>query len=77
VKCIIAAESTEEEVGRAARLIAGINPQLPLVLQPVTPTRPNINAPAPGHMLNLQAVAKQHLTQVRVIPQTHRLGGYI
>ena len=77
VKCIVVAESTEEEVDRAARLIAEINPQLPLILQPVTPTRADVHALAPVHMLDLQAVAKQHLTQVRVIPQTHRLGGYL
>jgi len=77
VKCIVAAETTPEEVDRAARRMAGINPQLPLVLQPVTATRPDIHAPAPTQVLQLQAVAKQHLSQVRIIPQTHRLGGYV
>ncbi len=76
VKCIIAAETTAEEVDRAARLIAGINPEMPLVLQPVTATRPDIHSPAPTQVLHLQAVAKEHLTHVRIIPQTHRLGGY-
>ena len=77
VKCVVAAETTPEEVDRAARLMAGINPQLPLVLQPVTATRPDIHAPAPTQVLQLQAVAKEHLTHVRIIPQTHRLGGYV
>jgi len=77
VKCIIAAETTAEEVDRAARLIAGINPEMPLVLQPVTATRADIHPPAPTQVLQLQAVAKEQLTHVRIIPQTHRLGGYI
>ena len=61
---------------QAARLVAGIKPEMALVLQPVTAVRPGIEAPTPGQMLDLQAVAKRHLTHVRVIPQVHRLGGY-
>jgi 7-carboxy-7-deazaguanine synthase len=77
VKIVVAAASTAEEIDRAARLMAGIDPELPLVLQPVTPTRPDVRAPEPRAMLALQAVAKEHLRQVRIIPQTHRLGGFI
>jgi 7-carboxy-7-deazaguanine synthase len=77
VKCIISAETTPDEITRAARLIAGINPALPLILQPVTPTRPDVHPPAPRQALQLQAVAKEHLSHVRIIPQTHRVGGYI
>lgn len=77
VKCIISAETPDEEIARAARLLAGVNPELPLVLQPVTPTRPEVHPPAPLQALHLQAVAKEHLPHVRIIPQTHRLGGYL
>ncbi len=77
VKVIVAANSTPEEIDRAARLTAGINPQMVLVLQSVTPVNAEVLAPSPRQMLELQAVAKRHVTQVRVIPQVHRLGGYI
>ena len=77
VKCIVVAETTSEEVDRAARLIAGLDPEMPLVLQPVTATRPDVRPPTPTQALHLQAVAKEHLTDVRIIPQTHRLGGYV
>jgi organic radical activating enzyme len=77
VKCIISAETTSDEIARAARLLAGINPELPLVLQPVTATRPGVHSPAPQQALHLQAVAKEYLMHVRIIPQTHRLGGYL
>ena len=64
------------KVERAARLLAAVEPQTALVLQPVTATRPGIAPPPPRQMLDLQAVAKRHLSHVRIIPQVHRLGGY-
>jgi organic radical activating enzyme len=76
-KSVVSAECDPEEVTRAARLVAGINPDLPLVLQPVTATEPEIAPPAPRQMLDLQAVAKQHLSRVRVIPQVHKLAGWM
>lgn len=72
VKVVVTAEAADEEIARAARLIAGINPELPLVLQPVTPTGPDIAAPSPRHLLALQATAKHHLPHVRIIPQLHK-----
>jgi organic radical activating enzyme len=72
VKVVVTADCTEEEIARAARLIAGINPEIPLILQPVTPVRPDITPPFPQHLLSLQATAKRHLPHVRIIPQTHR-----
>jgi pyruvate-formate lyase-activating enzyme len=74
---VVTADATPEEITRAAQLIASVDPELPLILQPVTPIRPGITAPSPYHMLALQAIAKHHLPHVRIIPQTHRLGGYL
>ena len=76
-KCVVTAECDTAEVDQAARLIAGVNAEMALVLQPVTPTKPSIRAPSPRQMLELQAVAKQHLARVRVIPQVHRVAGYL
>ena len=75
-KCVVTAECEAAEVERAARLIAGIEPEMALVLQPVTPVRPGIKAPSPRQMLELQGVAKRHLGCVRVIPQVHRMAGW-
>ena len=76
VKCVVTAECEPAEVEQAARLIAGIRPEMALVLQPVTPVRAGIAAPLPPQMLELQAVAKRHLGCVRVIPQVHRIAGW-
>ena len=76
-KCVVTAAAQPEEIETAARLILGIDPEMPLVLQPVTPIRKGVPAPSPQHILDLQAVAKRHLRRVRVIPQMHRIGGYL
>jgi 7-carboxy-7-deazaguanine synthase len=76
VKCVVSVQTDAEEMDRAARLVAGVNPHLPLVIQPVTVTGPGVLAAAPEQVLELQAVAKRLLSQVRVIPQMHRVGGY-
>jgi len=74
-KAVITADCQPDEIETACRLIAGIVVEMPLVLQPVTPTAPDIRAPSPRQMLDLQALAKRYLSHVRVIPQMHRIGG--
>ncbi len=76
-KCVVTDESTAAEIERAARLIAGIDPHMALVLQPVTPPARDIRPPSPREALLLQTAAKRHLSHVRIIPQVHRLGGYL
>jgi 7-carboxy-7-deazaguanine synthase len=76
-KAVVTADCGPEEIETASRLLAGIDAEIPLVLQPVTPTVAGVRAPSPRRMLDLQALAKHRLLHVRVIPQTHRLGGYL
>jgi organic radical activating enzyme len=76
-KAVVTAACEEEEIETTSRIIRGIRPEMALVLQPVTPTAPDIEPPAPRRMLDLQAVAKRHLPHVRIIPQVHRLGGFL
>jgi 7-carboxy-7-deazaguanine synthase len=76
-KCVVTADCEPEEVEQAARLVVGVDAEMALVLQPVTPAVSGIAAPSPRQVLELQAVAKRVLPRVRVIPQTHRVGGYL
>ncbi len=103
-KAVITADCQPDEIETAARLLLAIDPEMPLVLQPVTPPvgqdlrvlpasvgqacpersrrdrvscPPPIRAPSPRQALSLQAAAKRHLPNVRIIPQTHRIGGWL
>jgi organic radical activating enzyme len=75
VKAVFAETTTAQEIERACRLIAAVSPDIPLVLQPVSPVRDGPAPPAPARMLALQAEAKRWLRSVRVIPQMHKLMG--
>jgi 7-carboxy-7-deazaguanine synthase len=74
LKAVVTGATIEEEIEQAASLAASVDPNLTLVLQPVTPLRSCVlRVPAPGQMLDMQALARRHLSDVRVIPQVHKL----
>ncbi len=77
VKIVVLPDTSDEVVSRAASLISSIDPDLPLVFQPVTPYGPVRRSPAPERMLQLQDLALTWLKDVRVIPQTHKLMGQL
>ena len=65
---------------RSALLVADVNPDIPIFLQPVTPlaaseqfTQTPVFAPAPEQVLMWQALMKQFVPHVRVVPQTHKM----
>ena len=72
VEDVVAAETLAEDVERAAHLVAEIAPATLLILQPVTPYG-GCTAPTPAGLLELQRIALCHISDVRIIPQTHRM----
>ena len=80
VKLIISSQTDLDELKRAAELVAAVNPEIPVFLQPVTPLEPSqqfgaiqMLAPTPEQVLTWQALMKRSLKQVRVVPQTHKM----
>lgn len=79
VKIIVSEQADLLELERASKLVAGINPLIPVFLQPVTPlgalahSTLAVVAPSPDQVLNWQAMMKKYLKQVRVVPQTHKM----
>lgn len=77
VKLIISAQTNEWELQKTADLIAEVDRQIPLFLQPVTalevPHHGQILPPSPQQVLQWQTLLKRSLSQVRVIPQTHKM----
>lgn len=76
VKIVVAENTSEEEFQEAVQLMRNAAPHLLLVLQPVTPFG-GLCAPSARKLLRLQARAAEHLSQVRVIPQAHRMMGLL
>ncbi len=80
VKIIVSQSTVPEELEQAALLIAQINDQIPVFLQPVTPLTPAqqfssvaMVAPTPEQVLAWQVLMKRFVKYVRVIPQTHKM----
>jgi 7-carboxy-7-deazaguanine synthase len=81
VKIIISDRTDSMELERVAELLADVNPEIPVFLQPVTPLgestqivdAPIVLAPAPDQVLRWQAMMKRLIKQVRVVPQTHKI----
>lgn len=69
VKAVVGPETTAGEIECAGRLVGGIDPGIPFILQPVT--RGGRCAVPAGLLLALQEEAARFLRDVRVIPQTH------
>ncbi len=71
VKVVVAKQTSMEEFQQALELIATINPNIPLVIQPVTPIH-ECEGVTPEQVLAWQEQALTLLSDVRVIPQTHK-----
>lgn len=77
VKVVVDEHFTWEEIENVCCVIAGRDGNIPLILQPVTPSADSGNPPTPAVILDLQAFCKRFLPDVRVIPQTHKMIGQL
>ena len=71
VKIVVTGETTAEEFSAAIDLLASVDAEILLILQPVTPVG-NVSATSAKKILSFQAAALRKLKNVRVIPQTHK-----
>jgi 7-carboxy-7-deazaguanine synthase len=74
VKILVDQETADEDVERAAALLAPIEPSVPAFMQPIVDAaqRPSVDT---DRLTQLYLIARRHLSSIRVLPQTHkRLG---
>jgi len=71
VKVVVAAESTPHEITTASELVAEISANIPMILQPISGT----NQPTGEMLMSFQNTALGFLSDVRVIPQCHKILG--
>jgi 7-carboxy-7-deazaguanine synthase len=76
VKVIVGENTRLEEIIKAAELIKCTAPGIALVIQPVS-VRGEINKMPAAHLLELQETAMEIIADVRVIPQMHRIMGFL
>lgn len=76
VKVVITNRTNEKEFNQAVELIAEVDKNIPLIIQPVTPIH-DCEGVAPDLVLLWQEQALTVLNDVRVIPQTHKFIGQL
>lgn len=72
-KFVVTPATTDPELDAAIALIRQTGAEIPLILQPVTPFGCETRPTEPARLLSLQARASRALSDVRVIPQTHKM----
>ncbi len=77
IKAVVTAETEEKDIRRAADLVASIDPNIPLVLQPVSPTQRFRALPTMEQVAQWQSILQGALKDVRVIPQLHKQLGIL
>lgn len=79
VKVVVTAATTFEELERVSSLVAGVDPGITVILQPLTPVEemPHLQAPEPEQLLVMQDLVSERVKDVRVIPQVHKLIGHL
>ena len=79
VKIVVTPQTRDVEWEEACRAIASIAPEIPFIVQPVTPVSNPLGSveerPSAARLMDLQQRAEEHLRMVRIIPQTHPLLG--
>lgn len=72
IKIVVTGATTAEEFMAGVELVAGVDPTILLIIQPVTPIK-NVRAAEARQLLKFQALAQSKLKDVRIIPQAHKL----
>ena len=75
VKVIVTEQTSRKEIVAATEVVASVSGDIPFVIQPVTPKSAEMHAPGSERVFELQMAALDILSDVRVIPQVHKLMG--
>jgi len=75
VKVVVTPGTLDRELEEMAQGVASVDPQIPVIVQPVTPRGSVKERPPAARLLEIAARLEQVLANVRLIPQTHPLYG--
>lgn len=77
VKVVITSATSIDEIKQVCQLLVGVDPKIPLILQPVTPVMKGEQGVSPKQLFIIHEVAAAALEDIRIIPQTHRMMGIL
>ncbi len=70
IKAVVSSDTDKEDIARSVELVAGVDPNIPLILQPNYFERKN---GALDRCLDYQDYCRQYLTDVKVMSQMHKV----
>lgn len=74
VKAVVTPATTEKDIEKAIALVKKVSEKVPLILQPVTPSKSGIESVGENRLLKFLEIASRHnLDNIRVIPQIHKV----
>jgi len=73
VKVVVTPATRDAEIDEMTRCIARVAPEVPVIIQPVTPYGVVRETPSAKRLLGLVGRMEKTLRDVRLIPQTHKL----
>ena len=76
IKIVITSSTKLGDCQKASGIIAGINKNIPVILQPVSPARKGIKKPSWEQTIRTHNMFTKKLADVRIIPQVHRIMGW-
>lgn len=75
VKIVVTGKTKEEEIKKAIEIVEKINPNIPLMLQPVTPYGKITSTVKENKILHFKKIANHKLKTVKILPQMHKIAG--
>jgi len=75
VKAVVTEDTSDEDLNIALDLILSVDPKIPMILQPASPTKTFRAVPTAKRLGRLHDLARSRLPGVRVIPQVHKMLG--
>jgi len=76
IKIVITQSTKSADCQKASGIIAGINKNTQVVLQPVSAVRKVIKTPSLDQIIRTHNMFTKQLSDVRIIPQVHRMMGW-
>jgi 7-carboxy-7-deazaguanine synthase len=72
VKTVVSAETSDDEVEKAAMLIVESSPKIPLIIQPASAFAKFRSEPSLEQCAHWQQLASKKINDVRIVPQLHK-----
>jgi 7-carboxy-7-deazaguanine synthase len=76
VKTVVTEDTSDDEIAKVCSIISGVSPHIPLIIQPVTPTKDG-KTPGTQRLLTIKDYCATYIENVRIIPQMHKFMGIL